>query len=111
MTGPQKHQNRTKHEINWCRQVKEAQARQADYENYRQSTVRSLSKQGVDDVSAIQLSKGKQVQTCCKQTKPGCPADWMKINRRRISVKKLHTANLKSNGSPYWIKSPGCSGK
>ncbi len=107
MTGSQKHQNRSEHKISRCWEREKAQADQASQDSYRKAAVKPSSKEGVKDVSSIHLSKGKQVQTCCEQPKPGCPADWMKVDRRRVAVKETPNGDFEEQGLAVLDHEPG----
>ena len=59
-----------------------------------------FSKKSIENVTTVQLSKREQIQTRGKKAEPGCPADWMEIDRRRVSVKETPHSQFEQERLP-----------
>ena len=62
--------------------------------------VATFSKKSIENVTTVQLSKREQIQTRGQKTEPGCPADWVEIDCRRISVKETPHSQFEEERFP-----------
>tara|TARA_B100000949_G_C14187735_1_gene410374 strand:+ start:539 stop:949 length:411 start_codon:yes stop_codon:yes gene_type:complete len=84
MSKPQEKQYDSKYQVSQDRTVVETGIK-ADRNESSKSTVgnqamTSWSKDGVDDVTSVELTDGKQIYAGSQHPKPGCPSDGMQID-------------------------------